>query len=45
MKNLEQEFGKTSAEIADIFCLVCGRTAKVREYLYYERKQAAKGGS
>lgn len=37
LKNMENEFGKTSAEIAEIFCLVSGRIAKVREYLQYER--------
>ena len=33
LKNMEKEFGKTSTEIADIFCLVSGRLGKVREYL------------
>jgi len=33
LKNMENEFGKTSAEIAEIFCLVSGRLGKVREYL------------
>ena len=33
LKNLEKEFGKTSTEIAEIFCLVSGRLPKVREYL------------
>jgi hypothetical protein len=34
---MEKEFGKTSAEIAEIFCLVSGRLPKVREYLLNER--------
>jgi len=41
---MAKEFGKTSAEIADIFCLVSGRLGKVREYLQYE-KQQKEGGS
>lgn len=39
LKNLEKEFGKTSAEIADIFCLVSGRLPKVREYLNFEKNK------
>ena len=48
LKNLENEFSKTAAEIAEIFCLVSGRIPKVREYLTYERKSqqnAQKNGS
>jgi len=37
LKNLEKEFGKTSTEIAEIFCLVSGRLPKVREYLQNEK--------
>ena len=37
LKNLENEFGKTSTEIADIFCMVSGRIQKVREYLVHEK--------
>jgi len=39
LKNLEKEFGKTSAEIAEIFCLVSGRLPKVREYLNFEKNK------
>lgn len=47
LKNLEHEFGKTSSEIADIFCLVSGRIQKVREYLVHEKhlKENVKNGS
>ena len=37
LKNLERDFGKTSSEIAEIFCLVSGRIPKVREYLQFEK--------
>jgi hypothetical protein len=37
LKGLEKEYGKTSSEIAEIFCLVSGRLPKVREYLNYEK--------
>ena len=37
LKNMEKEFGKSSREIAEIFCLVSGRLPKVREYLMFER--------
>jgi len=30
---LETKYGKTPEEIADIFCKVSGRIAKMREYL------------
>ena len=33
LKSLENEFGKSSDEIAEIFCIVSGRIPKVREYL------------
>lgn len=39
LKNLEKEFSKTSAEIAEIFCLVSGRLPKVREYLNFEKNK------
>lgn len=48
LRNLEKEFGKTSAEIAEIFCIVSGRIPKVREYLQFEKnkkEKANKGGS
>ena len=37
LKNMEKEFGKSSREIAEVFCLVSGRLPKVREYLMFER--------
>lgn len=43
LKQFEKEFGKTSAEIAEVFCLVSGRVAKVREYLQYEKNHKETG--
>lgn len=37
LKNMEDEFNKTTAEMAEIFCLVSGRLPKVREYLMFEK--------
>lgn len=47
LKQLEKEFGKTSAELAEIFCLVSGRITKVREYLNYQKnkKESTNQGS
>ena len=36
---MEKEFGKSSADIAEIFCLVSGRLPKVREYLMFEKSK------
>jgi hypothetical protein len=33
LKTLGKEFGKSTAEIADIFCKVSGRLNKMRDYL------------
>ena len=33
LKEFEKEFGKSSAELADIFCKVSGRLNKMRDYL------------
>jgi hypothetical protein len=33
LKKLEKEFGKTTQEIAEIFCKVSGRVNKMRDYL------------
>lgn len=45
LKNLENEFGQTSTEIANIYCLVSGRIQKVREYLVHEKQLREKHGS
>ena len=48
LKNLEKEFGKTSSEIAEIFCKVSGNVPNMRHYLQHEKNQrdfVAKGGS
>lgn len=33
LKKFQQEFGKTGAEIAELYCKVSGRLNKMREYL------------
>ena len=45
LNNLEREFGKTSAEMADIYCLVSGRLSKVREYLQFEKQKKEQSSS
>jgi hypothetical protein len=40
---MEKEFGKTSAELAEIFCLVSGRLPKVREFLMFEKQKKENG--
>ena len=43
IEDIKKDFGKTSAEIAEIFCLVSGRLPKVREYLTTERQKKENG--